>query len=139
MSISKWLGGIVNKTPTPPTNNYETTPAPGMWNLTQVADLVRQGFWPTAGVQAPDPYFEYVTLLLHGDGTNGAQNNTFLDSSANAFSITRNGNTTQGSFSPYGVNWSGYFQNANGYRLVCDGTNGGVYRNACSGTNYTLS
>lgn len=27
---------------------------------------------------ASDPYFEYNTLLLTGDGTNGAQNNTFL-------------------------------------------------------------
>jgi hypothetical protein len=47
-------------------------------------------------------------MLLHGDGTNGAQNNTFLDSSTNNFTITRNGNTTQGSFSPYGSNWSNY-------------------------------
>jgi hypothetical protein len=57
----------------------------------------------------PDPQFNYVTMLLHGDGTNGAQNNTFLDSSTNNFTITRNGNTTQGSFSPYGSNWSNYF------------------------------
>ena len=27
-----------------------------------------------------DPYFEYTTLLLPGNGTNAAQNNTFLDS-----------------------------------------------------------
>lgn len=58
---------------------------------------------------AADPYFNYVTMLLTGNGTNGAQNNTFLDSSSNAFSITRNGNTTQGSFSPYGSLWSNYF------------------------------
>jgi len=58
---------------------------------------------------APDAQFNYVTMLLHGDGTNGAQNNTFLDSSTNNFTITRNGNTTQGSFSPYGSNWSNYF------------------------------
>jgi len=58
---------------------------------------------------APDAQFNYVTMLLHGDGTNGAQNNTFLDSSTNAFTITRNGNTTQGSFSPYGSNWSNAF------------------------------
>jgi len=58
---------------------------------------------------APDAQFNYVTMLLHGDGTNGAQNNTFLDSSTNNFSITRNGNTTQGSFSPYGSNWSNAF------------------------------
>jgi hypothetical protein len=57
---------------------------------------------------APDDKFNYVTMLLHGDGTNGAQNNTFLDSSTNNFTITRNGNTTQGSFSPYGSNWSNY-------------------------------
>jgi hypothetical protein len=56
-----------------------------------------------------DPNFEYNTLLLNGDGTNGAQNNTFLDSSTNNFTITRNGNTTQGSFSPYGDNWGWYF------------------------------
>jgi Concanavalin A-like lectin/glucanases superfamily len=57
----------------------------------------------------PDPYFENVSLLLTGDGTNGAQNNTFLDSSTNNFTITRNGNTTQGTFSPYGNLWSNYF------------------------------
>ena len=60
----------------------------------------------------PDAQFNYVTMLLHGDGTNGAQNNTFVDSSSNGFSITRNGNTTQGSFSPYGDNWSNYFGGA---------------------------
>jgi len=64
---------------------------------------------------APDAQFNYVTMLLHGDGTNGAQNNTFIDSSTNAFSITRNGNTTQGSFSPYGSNWSNWFNGAEDY------------------------
>jgi len=64
---------------------------------------------------APDAQFNYVTMLLHGDGTNGAQNNTFLDSSTNAFSITRNGNTTQGSFSPYGSNWSNYLNGTTDY------------------------
>jgi len=58
---------------------------------------------------ALDAQFNLVTMLLHGDGTNGAQNNTFLDGSTNNFTITRNGNTTQGSFSPYGSNWSNNF------------------------------
>ena len=58
----------------------------------------------------PDPYFEYTTLLLPGNGTNGAQNNTFLDASTNNFTITRNGNTTQGTFSPFSqTGWSNYF------------------------------
>jgi len=59
-----------------------------------------------------DPQFNYVTMLLHGDGTNGAQNNTFLDSSSNNYTVTRTGNVTQGSFSPYGSNWSNYFGSA---------------------------
>jgi hypothetical protein len=51
--------------------------------------------------------------MLHGNGTNAAQNNTFLDSSANNFTITRNGNTTQGSFSPFSqTGWSNYFDGA---------------------------
>jgi len=62
-----------------------------------------------------DEYFKYVTLLLPGNGTNGAQNNTFLDSSTNNFTITRNGNTTQGTFSPYGSNWSNYFDGSGDY------------------------
>ena len=60
-----------------------------------------------------DDNFENVSILLSGDGTNGAQNNTFLDSSSNNFTITRNGNTTQGSFSPYGDLWSNYFSSGN--------------------------
>jgi uncharacterized protein (DUF427 family) len=126
-----------------------------------------------------DPYYEYTTLLLPGNGTNGAQNNTFLDSgnpaeftgsisgttltvtavasgtikvgqwisgsgitaspqttitalgtgtggtgtytvnqsqtvasttiTSNGFPITRNGNTTQGTFSPFSqTGWGNY-------------------------------
>ena len=68
-----------------------------------------------AATTPTDPQFNYVTMLLHGDGTNGGQNNTFLDSSTNNFTITRNGNTTQGSFSPYGSNWSNYFDGTGDY------------------------
>lgn len=68
-----------------------------------------------SSAEPSDPDFENVTLLLHGDGSNGAQNNTFLDSSTNNLTITRNGNTTQGSFSPYGSNWSNYFDGSGDY------------------------
>ena len=64
---------------------------------------------------ATDPDFEYVTLLLSGDGTNGAQNNTFIDSSTNNFSITRNGTVTQGSLGPFAKpngRWSASFGSA---------------------------
>jgi len=61
-----------------------------------------------------DAYFNLVTLLLNTTATNGAQNNTFLDSSTNNFSITRNGNTTQGTFTPFSqTGWSTSFLRAN--------------------------
>jgi len=63
-----------------------------------------------------DQYFNLVSLLLPGNGTNGAQNNTFLDSSSNTFTITRNGNTTQGTFSPFSqTGWGAYFDGASDY------------------------
>jgi len=64
---------------------------------------------PPASAIIADTYFNYTTVLLSGDGTNNATNATFVDSSTNNFTITRNGNTTQGTFSPYGGNWSNYF------------------------------
>jgi hypothetical protein len=105
----QYPGGFITKTA--PT--VTTTSAQGMWTLSQQAGYQKQGIWP--GIAVLDAQFNYVTMLLHGDGTNGAQNNTFLDSSSNAFSITRNGNTTQGSFSPYGSNWSNYFDGTSAY------------------------
>jgi hypothetical protein len=69
---------------------------------------------------ATDPQFNYVTALLHGDGTNAGQNNTFLDSSPNNFTVTRNGSTTQGSFAPYSTLWSNYFNGSAGYLSVAN-------------------
>lgn len=68
-----------------------------------------------------DPYFKQVSLLLHGDGTNRSNNNTFLDSSTNNFTITRNGNTTQGTFTPFSETageWSNYFDGTGDYLSV---------------------
>ena len=141
----------------------------------------------TPSVSGPDAQFNYVTMLLHGDGTNGAQNNTFLDVGAvftasvalttmtvtaitsgtlligqtisgsgvttatitaqltgttgstgtytvsasqtvssttisSSFAITRNGNTTQGSFSPYGSNWSNYFDGSGDFLSIANNT-----------------
>jgi len=71
---------------------------------------------------AIDPYFKNTTLLLAGNGTNLAQNNTFLDSSTNNIAITRNGNATQGTFTPYGNNWSVYFNGTSDYLTVPSNT-----------------
>ena len=72
---------------------------------------------------AADEYFNLVTLLLPGNGTNGAQNNTFVDSSTNAFTITRAGNTTQGTFSPFSqTGWSNYFDGTGDYLSFSPGS-----------------
>ena len=57
--------------------------------------------------------------------TNGPENNNgFLDSSLNSFPITRNGNTTQGSFTPYEANgyWSNFFGGAGNYMTTPSGS-----------------
>ena len=79
----------------------------GVWTLEQQAQAQSNQQWVT------DPNFKNTTLLLQADGTgSGSQNQTFLDGSTNNFFITRNGNTTQGSFSPFSQApgyWSNYF------------------------------
>jgi hypothetical protein len=83
----------------------------GVWTLQQQMQALTSGQWVT------DPNFKNTTLLLQADNAaNSAQNNTFYDSSTNAFSITRNGNTTQGSFTPFSNQpgaWGNYFSSGN--------------------------
>ena len=63
---------------------------------------------------AADQYYNQ-SILLTTSTVDGGDNNTFIDSSTNNFTITRNGNTTQGSFSPYGDRWSNYFDGVGDY------------------------
>jgi len=109
---TRYKGSVLSATAA--TNSQSA--AVGIWRPNEVLQAVNASLWPL-GITY-DPYFKYVTLLLHGDGTNGAQNNTFLDSSTNNFTITRNGNTTQGTFTPYGNNWSNYFNGSTDYLTV---------------------
>lgn len=78
-------------------------------------------FLTGALAKVTDVYWPFVSMLLHGDGTNAAQNNTFLDGSANNFTVTRNGNTTQGSFNPF-VSTYPYAVATNGGSAYFDGT-----------------
>ena len=68
-----------------------------------------------------DDDFANVVLLLDGDGTGDDNNETFTDSSTNGFTVTESGSVVQGSFSPYGDNWSNYF-NDDGYLQVTKST-----------------
>ena len=113
--MPKWNGGVIGVA-----NNPTQSSAKGIWSLSEATKAIRAGLWPPSNAGA-DPYFENVTMLLSGDGTNGAQNNTFLDSSTNNFTITRNGNTTQGTFTPFSKpdgRWSNYFDGNGDYLTV---------------------
>jgi hypothetical protein len=57
------------------------------------------------------------TQLLTTQYNGGGNNSGFKDSSQNNFVITRNGNTTQGTFAPYGSNWSNAFTASSGSYL----------------------
>jgi hypothetical protein len=91
----------------------------GVWSLQSAAQLQSTQRWVT------DPLFENTTLLLQADdAANGSQNNTFLDSSSNSFAITRNGNTTQGSFTPFSSQpgaWSNFFNGSSDFLNIGSG------------------
>lgn len=114
MSSRKPAGIIRGNPVTPAGPDYNGT-ASGIWTVQEAAYWTRQGLWPTPGVLSTDPYFENVSLLLHGDGLGNANNNLFMDSSSAATIINRNGNTTQGQFSPYSPYWSCYFDGSGDY------------------------
>ena len=71
----------------------------------------------------PPPSFTGQTVLrLQGEGTNGAQNNTFSDSSSTPKTITRTGSVTQGSFSPFPLNGATYNPSVHGGSGYFNGT-----------------
>lgn len=91
-----WTGGIV-------TNN----------NGANVVHTFNTSSTLTALSTPIDTYFNYNTLLLHGDGTSGSNNSVFVDSSTNNLTITKNGTPTQGTFSPFSTTgWGNYFSSA---------------------------
>ena len=115
----RYLGNIIRPGYNPLASNIttgvNTAQYQGVFTLQQQAQAQNTQAWTT------DPLFENTTLLLQSDNAaNGSQNNTFLDSSSNSFAITRNGNTTQGSFTPFSLQpgaWSNYFGGSGNYAV----------------------
>lgn len=67
------------------------------------------------------PTSDQVSLLILNESI-PFQNNTFLDSSQNNFTITRNGTPTQGSFSPFGLDLGSInFNGSSNYLTVSGG------------------
>jgi hypothetical protein len=101
--------------------SFLATPFFTSWNLLQFlfpSKAKAGGFIPFSFVKKnnlgpSDIFYANTQLLLNGDGiSNGQQNTTFVDSSSNNATITRYGDVTQGSFSPFGNSWGVYFDGA---------------------------
>jgi hypothetical protein len=81
-----------------------------------------------SGVSTPtDSNFKYVAALLHGNGSNTSANNTSTAVTIPPFS--RNGNSAEGTFTPYGSNWSNLFDGSTGYLSYAAGSSGSVGSN----------
>lgn len=115
--MSNYQANIIIKNPATPTGPKANGSAPGMWRMNEVAYWIKQGVWPDPSIVS-DPYFPYVTLLLSSTSLSNANNNLIADSSGAFSPILRNGNTTQGSFTPYSTNWSNYFPGTVGNYLT---------------------
>jgi hypothetical protein len=94
--------GTTEERPVSPQTGYirynSTTQIVELYNGTDWVDLTIS-FLTIDG----DVYIDNTVLLLQGDDNPSGitNNNTFKDSSTNNFTITRNGNVTQGTFSPF--------------------------------------
>ena len=112
-------GGVVGKV-----NNPTASAAGGMWSFKEHEKYSRSSLWPAASTGAPvDSYFNYNAILLHGNGTNAANNTVFVDGSTNAYTLTTNGRPLQGTFSPFSqTGWSNYFNGSSDYIVTPAGS-----------------
>lgn len=106
--ISLAANGLISGTISSPTGNATTYTFSVIATDAQNQDSTRQFTVTTSTGEGV--LFANNVLLIHADGTNNGNNHAFVDSSNNNLTITRNGNATQGSFSPFSqTGWSAYF------------------------------
>ena len=77
----------------------------------------------SGATEATDDDFSSVTGLYHFDGSNGAQNNSYVDSSSTGKTLTKTGSLYQGSFSPFTADegtWGVEFEESNSDHLIMD-------------------
>lgn len=99
-------------------------------DATSIYTLGKDSSQSTTVAADEDQYMSAVTLLVQGSNNNNQGNGTFIDSSSNSHTITRYGNTTQGTFSPFysGGNTynstnnigSGFFDGSGDYLTIPD-------------------
>ena len=117
--VSLAANGLISGTITSPSGNTTTYTFSVIATDAQNQDSTRQ--FTATTTTGEGVLFANNVLLIHADGTNNQNNHTFLDSSNNNFTITRNGNATQGTFSPFSqTGWSGYFDGTGDYLALAN-------------------
>ena len=112
--VSLAANGLISGSITSPSGNATTYTFSVVATDAQNQDSTRQ--FTVTTTTGEGVLFANNVLLIHADGTNNQNNHTFLDSSNNNFTITRNGNATQGTFSPFSqTGWSAFFDGTGDY------------------------
>lgn len=133
---NQYPGGVISKTPVVP----NSISAPGIWTLSQQAAAQATNTWPFLR----DPQFNYVTMLLHGDGSAQSLPTTGVgagasavvtpfnaDASTNNFNVTINGDARSNNFTPYQGN--GYYS-----ALMSSGGGAGSYFSCSATTQFSF-
>jgi hypothetical protein len=106
-------GGVIG-----PTNLTTVSAASGIYSVVEAQLDKQNSAFPIYQDSSIDTYFNRTKLLVHGDGSLNANNNTILDTSVGT-TLTRFNSATQGTFSPYSqTGWSAYFQGSSNYLTV---------------------
>lgn len=79
--------------------------------------------------QVPTDPYANQSISIATSGINNGLNNTFIDSSSNNFSITKNGNVTQGTFSPFSNSGFSMYTTSSGYAYVASSGTAGQFAN----------
>lgn len=109
---------------TPSTNEADIGTFGVTFTASDGVNIATAGSSFTLAFAAADQFYNQSVVLTTSDVNNG-NNNTFVDSSTNNFAITRNGNTTQGTFSPFSpAGWSGYFDGTGDWLTFTGATTG---------------
>ena len=112
--VSLAANGLISGSITSPSGNATTYTFSVIATDAQNQDSTRQ--FTVTTTTGEGVLFANNVLLIHADGTNNQNNHHFLDSSNNNFTITRNGNATQGTFSPFSqTGWSAFFDGTGDY------------------------
>jgi len=92
----------------------------GLFTTNRAYTALLRNTWVSTQYNVPvyqtDPYFMYNTILLSGDTFNTLAFNS--DASVNNYNVTITGNVSASRLTPYGNNWSNYFDGTGDYLSI---------------------